>query len=106
MDINAVKDHVKRLTTGHYLDNKEDRHGLVDFYMMGGGITLQALPLDLFPMKVMKGCHRDFYDIHMLNTPTNPRMGHSLTPSLQLCATWVVDEWKNVPESLIKNLEC
>ena len=54
-------------------------------------------------MKAMKECHRDFYDIHMLTTPINPRTGHSLRPSRQLCATWVVEVWDKVPEKYDKS---
>ena len=101
--IDLVKDHVKSFKCGDCLDDEEDRHGLVYFHTMAGEITPKAQPLDLFPIKGMKGHSRDFC---MLTTPTCPRIGHPLIPIRQLCATWVVDACDKVPESLIKILEC
>ena len=71
----------------------------IDFCVIGGRITPKDQLLDLFPMKAMKGCHRDFHDIHMLTAPINTRTGHPLTPSRQLCAAWVVHVRDKVPES-------
>ena len=97
-----VKDCVKSFKSGDWLDYEEDRHGLVDFHTMAGGVTPKAQPLDFFPTKVMKGYCIDFYDIHMLTAPTNSRIWHPLMPSRQLFETWVVDAWDKVPESLTK----
>ena len=74
--------------------------------MMEGGITPKVQPLNLSPIKVMKGHYSDLHDIRMLTAPTNPRTRHPLIPSRQLCATWVVEAWDKVSESLIKSLEC
>ena len=67
---------------------------------MAGGITPKAQPLDLFPIKIMKGCYRDFYDIHMITSPVNPTTGYPTKRSRQLCAKWVVEAWDKVSESL------
>ena len=37
----------------------------------------------------------------MLTAPTN-RQGHPIIPSRQLCATWVVKAWYDLPNALIK----
>ena len=97
--IDVVKDYVKSFKSGHWLDDEEDRHGLVDVHTMAGGITPKVQPLGLFPIKVMKGCCRDLHGICMLTSPVNPRTGHPMMPSHQLCATWVVEAWDKVPES-------
>ena len=81
-----VKDYVKNLKSVDWLDDDEDRYGLVDFHIVAVGITPKVQPLDLFPIKVMKGCFRDFHDIHMLTSPLNPITGHPVTRSRQLCA--------------------
>ena len=96
-----AKGYVKSFKSGDCIDDEEDWHGLVNFHTMAGGITPKSQPLDLFPTKVMKGCYRDFYDIHMLSSPVNPRTGHPMMPSRQLCATWEAEAWDKVPESLI-----
>ena len=99
----SAKDYLKSFKSGDYLDEEEDRHGLVDFHTTLGGMTPKAQPLDLFLAKFMKGCSGDFFDIRMLTAPTNSRIWHPLMPSRQLFETWVVDAWDKDPESLIKN---
>ena len=89
--IDPVTDCVKSFKSGDWLDDEEDRHGLVDFHMMAGGITPKSQPLDLFPIKVMKGHYIDLCDIRMLTSPVNPRKGNPMTASSQFCATWVVE---------------
>ena len=97
-----VKEYVKSFKSGDELDDDEDRYELIDFHIMGGGITPKAQPLDIFLGKIMKGYYRDLYDIHMINAPVHPSTGHPFVPSRQLCATWIVKAWERVPEALVK----
>ena len=66
---------------------------------MAGGITPKAQPIDMIIGKVFKSLYRDEYDNYMLTAPT--RNEHPITPSRQLCATWVVKAWEQIPEALI-----
>ena len=50
----------------------------------------------------MKEYNRENRNILRITAPTNPSIGHPLMPSRQLCATWSVKAWDNVPDSLIK----
>ena len=50
----------------------------------------------------MKGYYRDLYDTYMIDAPINPSIEHPFIPSHQLCAIWVVNAWKQVPEALVK----
>ena len=44
-----------KLKSGDENDDDEDRHNLIDFHIMGGGITPKSQPLDLFLIgKIMK----------------------------------------------------
>ena len=101
---NEVKEHVKIHKSGSYDDDDEDRHDLVDVHTLSGGTTPKAQPVDLFVGEVTKVHCRNYYDFHMLDTPVNPTTGHPLIPSHQLCTTWVVKAWDEVPETLIKRL--
>ena len=98
----VVKEYVKSFKSGDETDDDEDRYELIDFHIMGGGITPKAQPLDLFLGKIMKDFYRDLYDTYMVNAPANPLTGHPFIPSRQLCATWVVSAWERVPEALVK----
>ena len=97
-----MKDHAKSFKSGDDDDDDEDRHDLIDFHIMGGGITPKSQPLDLFLGKITKGYYRDLHDTYMLNAPGNPVTGHPFTPSRQLCATWLVAAWERVPEDLVR----
>ena len=98
----VVKECVKRFKSGDDADDEEDRCELIDFHIMGGGMTPKAQPLDAFLGKIMKGFYRDSHDTHMIDAPANPSTGHPFIPSRQLCATWVVSAWERVPEALVK----
>ena len=96
-----VKDYVTSFKSGTNNDHAEDRYNLVDFLIMAGGITPKGQPIDMIIGKILKGYFRDFYDDHMLICPVNSR-GHPITPSRQLCATWVVDAWEQVSPKIIQ----
>ena len=97
-----AKEHVKSFKSDDDDDDDEDRCDLIDFYIMGGGITPKSQPLDLFLGKITKGYCRDLHDACMLNAPGDPVTGHPFMPSRQLCATWVVAAWERVPEDLVR----
>lgn len=96
----VVKDYVLEFKSGDDDDDEEDRYQLVDFNIMAGGITPVCQPIDMIVGKVFKGNYRDLYDDYMLTAPKDSK-GHPIIPSRQLCATWVVEAWEQVPESLI-----
>ena len=50
--------------------------------------------------KVFKGYNREFYDTWALTATINEDTEAHLPPSRQLCASWVIDAWDNVPEEL------
>ena len=77
----VAKEYVKSFKTGNDSDDEEDRYELIDFLIMGGGITPKAQPLDLFLGKIMKGFYRDLCDTHMINTPVNPSTEYPFIPS-------------------------
>ena len=58
----------------------------------------------MFVEKVTKGHCRNYYDIHMLDAPVNPAIGHLLTPIHELSAIWIAKGWEEVPENFIKGL--
>ena len=68
---------------------------------MTGGITPKPQPLYAFLGKVFKVLYRDYYDYYMLSVPSNYR-GHPISPTRQICATWVVKAWNKVPEELLR----
>ena len=96
-----VKEYVKSFKSVGDDDEYEDGYELVDFHIMGGGITPKSQPIDIFIGKVFKGLYRDHYDLYMLTAPTNSK-GQPIIPSCQLCATWVVQAWDELPNALIK----
>ena len=63
---------------------------------MAGGITPKAQPLDAFFGKVFKGLYRYYYDDYMLSAPTNDK-GQAISPTHQICTTWVVKSLNKVP---------
>ena len=69
--------------------------------MMDGGITPKDHPLRILINKVFKGLFRDLFKEWLLNTPTNPKTGHLLSPSRQLHAQWIVKAWAKVPKELL-----
>lgn len=96
-----VKEYVKSFRGGNeLLDEEEDMYDLIDFLIMAGGITPKSQPIDVIIGKIFKGFYRDDYDQYMLTAPT--RNGHPITPSRQLCATWVVNAWEKIPSEIIK----
>lgn len=96
-----VKDYVKSFKSGNNNDHPDDRFNLVDFLIMAGGITPKGQPIDIMIGKILKGYFRDDYDDYMLTCPVNSN-GHLITPSRQLCATWVVNAWEKVSPELIQ----
>ena len=73
---------------------------------MAGGITPKAQPLDVLLNKLFKGAFRNFYDFYMLNAKTNNK-GHTIPPSRQLLAQWVVAAWESISEDLVaKSWKC
>ena len=70
--------------------------------IMAGGITPVGQPLDKLVNKVFKGYFHDIFDKWSLTAPINAKNGIPKTPSRQLLATWVVEAWDKVPETLCK----
>ena len=95
-----VKEYVRRFKSGDDDDEEDNRYDIVDFHIMAGGIRPKVQPIDMILGKVFKGLYRDEYDNYMLTAPT--RNEHPITPSRQLCATWVVKAWEQIPEALIR----
>lgn len=75
---------------------------LLSWLLMDGGITPKAQPLDVLINKVLKGLYRDLFEEWSLNAPINDKTGHPYPPSRQLLATWVVQSWAKIPESLVR----
>ena len=72
------------------------------FDITKGGLIPIGQPLYKVVTKVFKGYIRDLYDIRSLTAPVNPQTGHQCPPSSQLLATWIVQDWGNITESLCR----
>ena len=96
-----VKEYVHSLRSSNNDGNDDSEYDLVAFEIMSGGITPKAQPIDAFIGKVFKGNYRDLYDNYMLSAPLNER-GQPIAPTRQMCATWVVQAWSDIPEELIR----
>ena len=83
------------------MNENRERYNLCGFEIMSGGITPKAQPIDAFIGKVFKGHYRDYYDMYMLSASLNNKQ-HPIAPSRQLCAEWVVQAWKKLPERLVQ----
>ena len=97
-----AKGQVKSFKSGNYSDDKDDRYELIDFFIIEEDITPKAQLLDSFLDKIMKGFYKVLCDTHMINTPVNLLTGYPFILSRQLCVTWVVSTWEQVPKALVK----
>ena len=77
----VVKNCVKSTKIGGDDDDDEDRYELIDFHIVGSGITPKSQPIDLFLGKFFKGCCRDSHCTHMIDVPVHPVTGHFFIPS-------------------------
>ena len=68
---------------------------------MAVGITPKAQPLDAFLGKLFKGLYRYYYDCYIISAPSNDK-GQPISPTRQICPTWVGKAWNKVPEELVR----
>ena len=86
----VVKNCVKSTKIGGDDDDDEDRYELIDFHIMGSGITPKSQTIDLFLGKIFKAHYRDLCDMRMIDATVHLVTGNTFIPSRQLCSTWVV----------------
>ena len=96
-----MKEYTSIFNSGN--DNFPDAHryNICEFEIMAVGITPKAQPLDAFLGKLFKGLYRYYYDCYIISAPSNDK-GQPISPTRQICPTWVGKAWNKVPEELVR----